>query len=100
MAMIVLALALTSVAAEKRHLLFQLRQSMDVDGRTHQLGQQPGLKAVVLVFLGPECPISQRYVPELNRISAGRSTNTIQFFGVVSAPSITRTQAAAFASEY
>ncbi len=54
----------------------------------------------MLVFLGPECPISQRYVPELNRIAAQQKTNATEFYGVVSGRSMTRAKVAAFASEY
>lgn len=77
-----------------------MRAVSDVHGREHQLGQGKGLKGVALVFLGPECPISQRYVPELNRIAAPQDTNAISFYGIISAPSMTRTQALAFVKEY
>jgi hypothetical protein len=88
------------MAAEPGHQLFRVRNVLDVHGEAHQLGGKPDLKAIVLVFLGPECPISQRYVPELNRIATEQGTNAVQFLGVISSPSMTRTQAAAFVREY
>jgi hypothetical protein len=95
-----LALVLQGVAAEPGHLLFRVREAADVNGRVHQLGGGKALQAVVLVFLGPECPISQRYVPELIRMAREQETNSIQFLGVISSPSTTRTQALAFTREY
>jgi peroxiredoxin len=87
-------------AAENRHDLFRIRHAIDLDGQTHSLGEARSTKAVVFVFLGPECPISQRYVPELNRIALAQGTNTVEFFGVVAGQSMTRTQAVAFARDY
>lgn len=92
--------ALLCVAAEPAHDLFRVRRVADVSGGVHQLGEVRGTKAIVLVFLGPECPISQRYVPELNRLAVERGTNAVEFCGVVSGASITRTQALAFTQDY
>lgn len=80
--------------------LFRVRALVDAEGVVHQLGAKPGAKAVVLVFLGPECPISQRYIPELNRIAAQQQTNAVEFYGVVAGKKIARTNVAAFAQEY
>jgi hypothetical protein len=87
-------------AAQPAPSLLRVRQSTDVGGRVHQLGQTDGTKTIVFVFLGPECPISQRYVPELNRIASEHGSNPVEFYGVISGASITRTQAAAFTKEY
>lgn len=81
------------------HDVFRVRSGRDTAGRAHRLGEGAGTKAVVLVFLGPECPISQRYVPELNRIFA-MYTNGVEFYGVLAGKSMTRTQAVAFVKEY
>lgn len=77
---------------------FRVRTAKDVNGQPLQLATA-GTRVIVLVFLGPECPISQRYAPELNRLSRAH-TNGMEFLGVISAPSITRTQALAFTKEY
>lgn len=92
--------ALCVAAAEPAHHLFRVRHVTDVNGGVHQLGETRGTRAIVLIFLGPECPISQRYVPELNRIALEHGTNAVEFYGVVSGASITRTQALAFTKEY
>jgi peroxiredoxin len=92
--------AFVRAAAEPHSSLFRVRTLTDCEGKVQQLGQQSGSKAVVLVFLGSECPISQRYVPELNRIAAQQKTNAIEFYGVVSGRSVTRAKAAEFARDY
>lgn len=91
--------ALPLLAAEPADLL-RVRRTTDVEGKVRQLGETPGTKAIVLVFLGPECPISQRYVPELNRIALEQATNAVEFRGVISGASITRSNAAGFVKEY
>jgi peroxiredoxin len=42
--------------------------------------------AVVLFFLAPECPISQGYVPEMNRIAQAYAARGVRVFGVQSDP--------------
>ena len=80
--------------------LFRVHRVVDSAGQTHLLGGKSGTKVVVIVFLGPECPISQRYVPELNRLAAGPGTNGVEFYGVVSGRSAKREEAAAFQKDY
>ena len=99
--MLWLALLLPFLAgAQTGHELFRARRVVDLAGRVHQLGAARGTKLVVLVFLGPECPISQRYVPELNRIAAEQGTNGVEFYGVVSGHFADRAAAMAFQKEY
>lgn len=88
------------IAADSAHNLIRVRIADDVNGQVHHIGEARGTKAIVFVFLGPECPISQRYIPELNRIAAQKWTNAIEFYGVVSGASITRAQAARFTKDY
>jgi hypothetical protein len=92
--------ALFTAAAEPAPSLFRVRSAVDVQGKAHQLDGAPGIKVSVFVFLGPECPISQRYVPKLNRIATEHKTNAVQFYGVVAERKMTRARAAAFAREY
>lgn len=87
-------------AGEPRHDLFRVRRATDLAGQTRRLGEAPATKAIVLIFLGPECPISQRYIPKLNRLATAQDTNRVEFFGVIAGQSMTRTQAVAFAKEY
>jgi len=94
------ALASLPVMAADQPDFFRVRAATDVHGKAHRLGIAAGTKVSVLVFLGPECPVSQRYVPELNRIAAGQGTNGVEFYGVISGKSITRSNAAFFVKEY
>lgn len=80
--------------------LFRVRTVVDSRGVAHRLGEKPMVKAIVLVFLGPECPVSRRYVPELKRIAAASKTNAVEFYGVVAGRKVTRESVAAFVQEY
>lgn len=86
-------------AGESGHDLFRVRTGVDTAGAQHRFAAKDA-KGVVFVFLGPECPVSQRYVPELNRIARHADTNAVEFFGVISGKSMTRTQAVEFVKEY
>ena len=86
--------------AQPAHDTFRVRRAVDVHGRSHSFPNSSQTKVVVFVFLGPECPISQRYVPELNRIAAEQKTNAVEFFGVVAGKTMTQTQALAFVKDY
>lgn len=72
----------------------------DLDGHVHRLGGTPQSAGLVLVFLGTECPISNRYAPELGRLAARARKAGIDFAGIVSDPSVTRRAARAHAAEY
>ena len=72
---------------------------LDTAGKPHSIGESPANKAVVFVFLGPECPLCQRYAPTLNKLVEG-SSKSVEFYGVVSGSSATRAEAAKFAAEY
>lgn len=89
-----------SFAAEPVPNLFRVRTAIDVQGTTHQLGNASDAKATVFVFLGRECPLSQRYIPKLNGIAAEHKTNAVQFYGVIAERKLTRAKAATFAREY
>ena len=80
--------------------LLRVRTLLDSAGASHVFGANPATKMIVFVFLGPECPISQRYVPELNRIAAQRDTNSVEFYGVVSGHSTPRAEVNSFIHEY
>ncbi|MBS0266642.1 MAG: redoxin domain-containing protein [Planctomycetes bacterium] len=69
---------------------------LDTSGRIHSLRTEPGRTGLVCVFLGTECPIANGYIPELNRqYSALRDSQAgFAFFGVISDPHISRSEAA------
>lgn len=61
----------------------------DVAGKAITLGEsQP--KAMVFVFMNTECPISNKMAPELNKLAALAGKNKVEFYGVLSDPTVTR----------
>lgn len=89
-----------AVAAEPAPNLFRVRTLLDAQGQVHQIGSNSAAKATIITFLGPECPVSQRYVPELNRIAALCRTNGIEFYGVVSARKNAKEMAQGYVKDY
>jgi hypothetical protein len=62
-------------------------QVRDLDGRhVDPLEAQPGLKAAVFVFTSIECPISNRYAPELRRLHETFAPQGVRFWLVFANP--------------
>ena len=83
------------LAAERPHFA----PLLDTSGAIHRLGEKPNSKAVAVVFLSPECPLCQRYIPALNKLAEGSPAGT-EFYGVVSNAAISFVDAAKFAKDY
>jgi peroxiredoxin len=60
----------------------------DLDGRMVDLSAGAGTKATVLVFVGVDCPISNRYAPELERLDREFAPRGVEFFLVYPEPSL------------
>lgn len=75
-------------------------KGVDLAGRLHRPGQSIGCQAVVLVFLGVQCPVSNNALPGLNRLHREGQQHGVELFGVLSAPSVTRAEALRHAAEY
>jgi len=75
---------------------------LDTQGGIHSLRTRPGRAALVLVFLGTECPIANGYVPELNRqfTALHEADSGVEFFGVISDQTITRASASKHVTEF
>ncbi|HEX6882150.1 MAG TPA: redoxin family protein [Planctomycetota bacterium] len=73
---------------------------VDLGGRVHRLGMGTGVQPVALVFLDTGCPIANKYVPELGALAALAAEEGVQFFGVLSDPTVTATAARAHCAEY
>jgi peroxiredoxin len=54
----------------------------DAEGRRHTAREWKEARAVALFFIAAECPISNRYAPEINRIVADYATRGVAFYGV------------------
>ncbi|MBI3865727.1 MAG: redoxin domain-containing protein [Planctomycetia bacterium] len=75
---------------------------LDTAGVTHSLRPEPGRESLAFVFLQTECPISNGYVPELNRqwIALRDSHARLRLYGVISDPGTTRAAAAAHVAKF
>jgi mono/diheme cytochrome c family protein len=73
---------------------------MDLAGNVHSLGQSAGCKAVAVVFLGTECPISNGALPALNRMHEAYAEKGVEFYGVAAEPGVTRERALAHQEEF
>ncbi len=75
-------------------------KGLGLDGRLVRLGQSSETKAVVVVFLSTVCPISNSYVPLLNKMATDDRLPGIELYGVISEPSVNRSEARAHTDEY
>ena len=54
----------------------------DTAGRIHQTADWNNVKAVVIFFTTVDCPLSNGYIPEMNRISRDYGSRGIAFYAV------------------
>ena len=75
---------------------------LDLDGKSHSLEQNAERRVRVYVFLSTECPVSNGYIKKLNGLQANvtAADKNVDFFGVVSDPTVTRTAAANHFADY
>jgi AhpC/TSA family protein len=73
---------------------------MDVNGRPQAPLALGDKKATVLFFLLPDCPVSNSYAPEIQRICAAYESKKIAAFVVHADPDVTIEQAKKHAKEY
>lgn len=72
----------------------------DVTGASRHPFDLRDQKAVVLVFVGTECPISNSYSPEINRIVSDYSKRGFDFYVVYSDPQVKRADAKKHAADF
>jgi peroxiredoxin len=73
---------------------------LDPGGQTHTPADWQGSRAVVLLFLGTECPISNGYVPELQRLAHEYGPRGVAFRGVYPDPDVSAEVAERHSDEY
>lgn len=73
---------------------------IDVEGQMHRLGVARGVKPFVIVFIGEQCPVSRRYAPELKRFDAMAESSGLEFYGVISEPFMSASEARAFVADH
>lgn len=75
---------------------------IDLKGTIHNIEQNEQKHIRAFVFLSTECPISNGYINLLNSLYAKSITlgNTVEYFGVVSDPTVSRIQASKHFAEF
>jgi peroxiredoxin len=72
----------------------------DAGGKRHTAAEWKGRAAVVLIFLGTECPVSNSYAPEYARLAKAFADKGVVFYGIHPDPDVTAADAAKHAAEY
>src|SRR5262245_42972187 len=72
----------------------------DAQGRKHTADAWKDRKAIVLIFLGTECPVSNGYSPEYRRLAEAYAGKGVLFYGVHPDPDVTAEIAGKHAAEY
>ncbi len=77
-------------ASEEKPLLIknQTVEMKDLDGKTVRPFQRIDKKAVALIFTTHDCPIANRYAPEIKRIHQDYASKGIQFYLVYVDPDL------------
>ncbi|MBV9469372.1 MAG: redoxin domain-containing protein [Abitibacteriaceae bacterium] len=92
--MIPLLLLASGVSAHAETLVVK-----DINGASHNLLSQKA-KATVLIFIAHDCPISNGYAPEINRLCAAYAPQQVTFYVVYAEPDLTLAQAKTHAKDY
>jgi peroxiredoxin len=72
----------------------------DATGGNRSSREWQGKKAIVLLFVATECPVSNFYSPEFTRIAKRYADRGVLVFGVHSDPGVSAAEAAQHAREY
>ena len=78
-------MAISSVAAKEPSTPIDLR---DVNGVEHRQSEWESKRAVVIFFTTVQCPLSNGYVPEMNRIQKDYASRGVAFYAVEADPTI------------
>lgn len=87
--MLLIVISLCSLAAAAPGAV-QLR---DVNGVLHRPLEAKGVQATVLIFITHDCPISNRYAAEINRIQAAYAPRKIAFYMIYTDADLTPARA-------
>ena len=72
----------------------------DTNGRVHTPAEWVGKRAVVVLFVSTDCPLSNRYVPELKRIESAYGPRGVAFYAVQGDATIAADQVRRHATEF
>lgn len=73
---------------------------LDAQGRRHTRKDWEGRKAIVLYFLGTECPVSNGYAPLMQRLAMAYGSRGVVFYGIHPDPDVTAANALRHGREY
>jgi len=73
---------------------------VDIDDQKHKPFEDDSCRALVMIFVMHDCPISNSYIPQLNRWHEWLDSHNIPLFLVHADPNIKLEQAREHASEY
>src|SRR5262245_61413521 len=73
---------------------------LDSAGNQHTSAAWKEHKAIVLVFRGTECPVSNGYAPEYRRLAERYRKKGVRFYGVHPDPDLTAAAVGKHAAEY
>lgn len=73
---------------------------IDAQGKMRTEAEWQKARAAVFFFIGVECPISNRYAPEINRLAGLYSQKGISFYAVHSDPDTETVSAKNYATAY
>lgn len=85
----------SAVAAPAAHVAVR-----DTTGKWHRPQEVKGNKASVLLFVAHDCPISNSYAPEINRLQAQYGQQNIHFYVVYADSKITAAAARKHARDF
>jgi hypothetical protein len=72
----------------------------DTTGRVHTSAEWVSKRAVALIFVSTDCPLSNRYVPELKRIESVYGPRGVAFYAVQGDATITADEVRRHAKEF
>ena len=75
--------ALCAAAPQARRVIAPKFSLADSSGATHTEAEWSKASGVVLYFITTDCPISNGYVPEMNRIAQDYQARGVRFYGVI-----------------
>lgn len=96
MIILLISLVVTGISGTQR-LQFALR---DVEGIEHRQSEWADKRAVVLFFKTVDCPVSNGYVPEMNRLRQDYASRGIGFYGVEADTTLPATDVRRHAKEF
>jgi peroxiredoxin len=92
---LVLLLQVLATAGGLPHFSFS-----DTAGRIHTPADWAGKRALVLFFVSTDCPLSNRYVPEMNRIASTYALRGVAFYAVQGDATVPLDQVRAHVKEF